>query len=398
MLKTPDTVTKHMPPWGCRGLVGELFIRSYTVITPLGFSASEVFTAMLNGKTGLQRIETPYLSHPVFASVFTEAQRQQLQQAAPAANYSRFEQLLWSVAATAAAKARIQPSLPDTVLVVASTKGNIEEINRYAAEQLTLHHSAAKVAAHLGITAPPVVISNACISGLSAIITAARLLQAGQYNYALVAGADTVNDFVLSGFHSLMALSDAPCRPFDAARKGINLGEGAGAMVLEAMPDKTTNGFYFTGGAITNDANHISGPSRTGEELAAAITQALAEAGVPANAIDFVSAHGTATLFNDEMEAKALTLAGLAHRPTHSLKQYIGHTLGAAGIIESGLGLETMRRKKLLASAGYATQGTSQPLTLQTATAACDAKRFIKTMAGFGGCDAAAVFEYNGKW
>ncbi len=382
--QTADYTGIPSPLRGVRGA-------AYTIITPLGFSMREAFAAMLNGKTGLQEVEKPYLSHPVFASLFSEEQQRALKAFAPA-GWSRFEQLLYRAAKDVIDDAGIQQHLPDTALVVASTKGNIEEINNYPPEQLSLSYSAGKVATELGITAPPVVISNACISGLSAIIMGARGLWAGHYKYALVVGADTVNDFVLSGFHSLLALSDAPCRPFDAARKGINLGEGASALLLELTPDNAAKGFYFSGGNITNDANHISGPSRTGEELAMAIRQTLQEAGAAAGDIDFVSAHGTATVFNDEMEAKALTIAGLAQCPTHSLKPFIGHTLGAAGIIESCIGLEIMRQGKLLASAGFEVQGTTLPVAIQTTNTSCNARRFIKTMAGFGGCNAAVCF------
>ena len=173
-----------------------------------------------------------------------------------------------------------------------------------------------------------------------AILTGMRLVQSGQYENAVVAGADVISKFVLSGFQSFQAISSAPCKPFDAARDGINLGEGAGTVILTSNKNYSS-GVKVTGGSVSNDANHISGPSRTGEELNLAINKALNAAELNATDIDFISAHGTATIYNDEMEAKAITLAGLQSFPVNSLKGYYGHTLGAAGLIESIISIQS---------------------------------------------------------
>ena len=164
------------------------------------------------------------------------------------------------------------------------------------------------------------------------MITGMRLIQSGQYDHAVIAGADVISKFVLSGFQSFQAVSQGLCKPFDADRDGINLGEGAATVILSA--DKPTGeAIELVSGAISNDANHISGPSRTGEELYYAINKAMDAAGLKPQDIDFISAHGTATVYNDEMEAKAVTLAGLQHVPLNSLKGFYGHTLGASGLI-----------------------------------------------------------------
>src|SRR6202012_4784891 len=189
--------------------------------------------------------------------------------------------------------------------------------------------SARKIAAHFHFAHTPIVVSNACISGVLALLLAKRLLQSGQYENAVVAGADVISRFVLSGFGSFQAISPGPCKPFDAARDGINLGEGAGTIILSTRMIHR-EGIKLSGGSVSNDANHISGPSRTGEELCQTITRSLRDAGLTPGNIDFISAHGTATLYNDEMEAKALTLAHLQSAPVNSLKGYYGHTLGAA--------------------------------------------------------------------
>src|SRR4030095_1681042 len=121
--------------------------------------------------------------------------------------------------------------------------------------------------------------------------------------------------FIYSGFRSFQAISPKPCRPFDAARDGISLGEGAATVVLSAT--NFPGAVQLSGGSVSNDANHISGPSRTGEELWLAISRALKQAGVQTDEIDFISAHGTATRYNDEMEARAIHLGSMQEIPVN---------------------------------------------------------------------------------
>jgi 3-oxoacyl-[acyl-carrier-protein] synthase-1 len=148
-----------------------------------------------------------------------------------------------------------------------------KELNK----RIALTTSAKLVADHFHFVNQPIVISNACISGVLAIITGMRMIQSGQYENAVIAGADVISKFVLSGFQSFQAISDGVCKPFDAARTGINLGEGAGTVILSSKK-KYSCGIKVSGGSISNDANHISGPSRTGEPLSAAITRTLKDA------------------------------------------------------------------------------------------------------------------------
>ncbi len=375
------------------GLVmGDKFcrIKAGSVIHPLGFSPEELFEAVKSGKTALQQVERPYLEHPVFAALFSDDQNEIIHQACPHKNWTRFEKILWLTIKNVLDEASLKPGDEELLFVVASTKGSIEEIKCRMPEELTLSHSINKVLQSFHAAHPPLIISNACISGLSAIIAGANFLQDDRYKYIVAVGADTISDFILSGFNSLMALSSGICRPFDVNRKGINLGEGAAAIVMgkSGYPDP---GLYYTGGAITNDANHISGPSRTGEELAFAIETALKQADIIRP--DFVSAHGTGTLFNDEMESKALTMNHLENIPTHSLKAHLGHTLGTAGILESIFCLRMLETGILIPSAGYQAQGTSLPLNIQQTMETKPLANCLKTMSGFGGCNAAACFQ-----
>jgi 3-oxoacyl-[acyl-carrier-protein] synthase-1 len=150
----------------------------------------------------------------------------------------------------------------------------------------------------------------------------------------------------------------------------------------------------YLGGAVTNDANHISGPSPDGEGLYLAIAAAMKEAGVSPADIDFISAHGTATLYNDEMESLALHRAGLSHVPVNSFKGCIGHTLGASGVIETILSVFSMRNNILFKSTGYTENGLSRPLNVITRNMNQPVRRILKTASGFGGCNAAIVIGY----
>jgi len=248
------------------------------------------------------------------------------------------------------------------------------------------------VAQYFGFKNLPIVISNACISGVMAMLTGMRLIQSGRYTNAIIAGADVVSKFVLAGFQSFQALSPEVCRPFDKDRVGLNLGEGAATVILSSQKQNEDN-VQVRSGAISNDANHISGPSRTGEELGFAIKKALFDAGISANDIGYISAHGTATNYNDEMEANALHHAGVQHAPVNSLKGYYGHTLGAAGLIESVVGIQALKNGLIFPSLGYAQNGVSKPLNVCTQLTEKKVDHVLKTASGFGGCNAAMVFS-----
>ena len=248
------------------------------------------------------------------------------------------------------------------------------------------------ICSFFGFVNRPVVISNACISGVLAMSSAARMIDAGLYKHIVVAGGDLLSEFVISGFLSFQALSPEPCKPFDINRDGLSLGEGCGTVVISSEIKRSTV-LTVSGSAITNDANHISGPSRTGEELATAIGNALKEAGLKPDEVSFVSAHGTATLYNDEMESKALEIAGLKDIPVNSFKGYWGHTLGAAGVIESIATTCSMESNLLFRSAGFDIPGMPVSLNVIRENIYTPVQNCLKIASGFGGCNAAIVFR-----
>ncbi|HTN05838.1 beta-ketoacyl-[acyl-carrier-protein] synthase family protein [Agriterribacter sp.] len=374
-----------------------VFIIADNIVSPIALTANENFDLLKAGVSGIQLHHTTIAPEPFYAALFNE-DAGFTASVNNADAYTKFERLLITSVQDALSLAPVDCAGKRTVLIISSTKGNIsliekEPFNADVKRRVGLPASARAVADYFHFTTNPVVVSHACISGLVALITGMRLLQSGRFDHAVVAGADIITQFILSGFRSFHAISNAPCKPFDAQRNGITLGEAAATVVLSVEKPQTKNYIRLSGGAVSNDANHISGPSRTGEELHYAIEAAVKEAGMAKSAIDFISAHGTATIYNDEMEAKAIQLSGLQQVPVNSLKGYYGHTLGAAGLIETVASAHSLKANMILPTPGFETPGTTVPLhinkVLQTGIyGAC-----LKTASGFGGCNAAIVLQ-----
>jgi 3-oxoacyl-[acyl-carrier-protein] synthase I len=310
--------------------------------------------------------------------------------------YTFFEQLLISSIAATLEDSDVRVNDKKTGLIVSSTKGNISLLetkpnNDDLKARVALYTSAKLVAQYFGFVNEPIIVSNACISGIMAILTGTRLIQSGLYENVVAVGADVITKFILSGFQSFNAVSPVPCKPFDINRAGITLGEGAATVILSSK-SKNNSKIKVAGGAISNDANHISAPSRTGEELGNAIKKAMILANVHADEIDFISAHGTATDYNDEMEAKAISFAGLEKVPTNSLKGYYGHTLGAAGLVESIIAIQSLKENLFIPTLGFEQLGVSKPVNITKALLTDNFKTCLKTASGFGGCNGALVF------
>jgi 3-oxoacyl-[acyl-carrier-protein] synthase-1 len=206
----------------------------------------------------------------------------------------------------------------------------------------------------------------------------------------IVTGGDIVSSFVVSGFMSFLSLSPKPCKPFDLERDGLSLGEGAGTIIL-GNQSQDPNKIAVMGGGSANDANHISGPSRTGEGSFIAIKKAISESRIEPTSIDYISAHGTATDYNDEMESIAISRAGLQEVPVNSFKGNWGHTLGAAGIIETVAMLQEMRENILIQSAGYSQHGVSKEINVIRENTKAELNVCLKMASGFGGSNASLI-------
>jgi 3-oxoacyl-[acyl-carrier-protein] synthase-1 len=375
----------------------DVYITADNIITSLGFSTSENMQRMLAGETGIRQWEDQSLSPvPFWASRVNETRLNEIFSAyGDPGYYSRFEQMVICSVKDALSHTSLDVSDSSTLFILSTTKGNIDLLYKtdndpLAENPVYLWHTAAKLQNFLNLADTPLVISNACISGLMAVIVGARLIRAGKYKNIIVTGADLVSEFVLSGFNSFLSLSNGPCKPFDKNRQGLSLGEGAGTVILTedlhatGRMNKIRVGYGFS----SNDANHISGPSRTGEGLYLAIRKTLEKNKMH---VDYISAHGTATPFNDEMESVAITRACLQDIPVNSYKGYWGHTLGAAGVIESIAGAHSLTGNQLIGTLGFSEPGTTHPLAIIDCSRKATLNTCLKIASGFGGCNAALL-------
>lgn len=361
--------------------MNNVWIISDSIISPLGNTSEANYRALRDGHTAIKLYTDPSWSNvPFHAARIDQGSVKGL---------TRFESL--ATRAVQQAIKGVNLSFERTLFILSTTKGNIELLETDPQDpRLSLHRSAKQIAGQFGFKHVQVV-SNACISGALALLVAQRSLSVSPaYDHAVVVGAEVLSHFVISGFQSLHALSPDPCRPFDQERTGITLGEAAACMVLSITESGRVR---ITGGGLSNDANHISGPSRTGKELSIAIDHAMKSTGLPSGQIDFISAHGTATMYNDEMEAKAFAHSSIQHKPVHSLKGYYGHTLGAAGVLESVIASHALQHDELIPSKGFSTLGVTEPLNVIKQLEKRTLKRVLKTASGFGGCNAAIILE-----
>jgi 3-oxoacyl-[acyl-carrier-protein] synthase-1 len=373
----------------------KVYVAADSIISPLGLNTKENLQAVIKGESGIALLDGKRSSTPVYASAINNF-------ADLEGGFTRFEKLCIASIKDALSKTDVHLSLSDAVFVLSTTKGNIEliedgPVDEKLRRRVSLFNTAETISKYFGAVNKPLAVSNACISGLLSVIVAKRLLQSGKYKHAVITGAEVLSHFVVSGFQALHAMSAKPCKPFDKNRDGINLGECSATMVLTTDPVlvKDSAKVWVNGMASSNDANHISGPSRTGAELAFAINGAMRDSGIKPDEISSISAHGTATLYNDEMEAKAFTLSGMAEVPVYSLKGNFGHTLGAAGVLESILCYRSLQEGIVLPSKNFDELGVSAALNISRRVSKTNKNHVLKTASGFGGCNAAVVYSIN---
>lgn len=360
------------------------------VVTPLGATTAENYQAIKAGCSALRRYTGRWgIQEPFTASLFSDEQTAAL----AVEGLTRFESLAYNSAKSAVHDAAIDVTSSRTVFILSTTKANVELLSDDSDEdaRYALGAAARRVATRLGVATEPIVVCNACISGVAAIVLALRLLDAGIYDDAIICGAEVQCKFTVSGFQSLKAVSETECRPFDIERLGLNLGEAAATLVVRAgrVGDQRNAGeaWQIVCGAVRNDAFHISSPSKDGEGARLALSAVLQNID-DMSSLALVNAHGTATMFNDQMESVAIERAGLSAVPVNGLKGYFGHTLGAAGILEVVMTMAALDNHQLLATRGFEDYGVSGKIKLSSQNAATQKSSFIKMISGFGGGNA----------
>ncbi|HZJ37290.1 MAG TPA: beta-ketoacyl synthase N-terminal-like domain-containing protein [Gillisia sp.] len=378
----------------------KIYLLDDAIISPLGFSTEENLTAIKNERSGLKfHKNNRFPSEGFYAGIIeNELLIEAFLKIGEPKKHTKLEQMVL-LAVSRILDKNSQINLSKTALIISTTKGNIDLLTKsfFPENRIYLSELGNVIKEFFGFHLQPIVISNACISGGLALAVAKRFITAGKFKQAIVVGGDLVSEFVLSGFHSFQAMSAEPCRPFSKNRKGINLGEAAVAVLVSSIKPQNSINISLLGEASVNDANHISGPSRTGEGLYKSIQNALLEAQISAKDIDYLSAHGTATPYNDEMEAVAFNRSGLSEVPMNSFKAYYGHTLGASALLESILTKYSLLNNELYASLNFDEIGVSKPLNLIKNFEKKELKFALKTASGFGGCNLAIVLKKEGN-
>jgi len=373
----------------------EVYINETNCITPLGFDVASNIEAILRGDSGIQlHQDIAAMPNPFYASVIADEKiNSAFEKISTDTKYSRLEKMMILALEPIVKNSGLDLN-SKTAFILSTTKGNVtalKDASETSFQNAHLNVLAQNVAGFFGFQTTPIVVSNACVSGILAVSVAKRMIQSELYDNIFVVAGDEVSEFVLSGFNAFQAMSDLPCKPYSKNRTGVSLGEATAAVLISAEAKNAK--IKVIGDSSINDANHISGPSRTGEGLFRSIQNAMKEAKVNSNQIDYISAHGTATPFNDEMEAIAFSRLDLQNVPVNSLKGFYGHTLGASGLLETVIAIESANQNQLFESKGFDEIGVSERINVIDKNEEANIEYFLKTASGFGGCNTAVIFE-----
>ena len=358
------------------------------ITSPLGLSTEENYAAVRRGESGLKTMDGCLGVPGRFClGIFSQEQKRSLH----LEGFSWFESLVLHSVRDALSRCDVDPASPRTLLIVGTSTGGVEELGETPDKDglfLAPPLAVKKVAQALGFVSEPLAVSNACISGATAQMLADRLIASGAYDSALVCGADALSAFVLAGFFSFKALSAAPCRPFDIERLGLNIGECAATMVLTR--DDGSECWRLCDGCLNNDAYHVSAPIPSGDGVCRAIQKVLTPE--VRESLACVTAHGTATMFNDQMESKGIGNAGLCDIPVTAYKAHFGHTFGASGVVEAIITMCSLDEGLVLPTLGFQEIGVSGKIQVCDTLLSTSTRAFIKTQSGFGSCNGALLY------
>ncbi|WP_033960384.1 beta-ketoacyl synthase N-terminal-like domain-containing protein [Psychroserpens jangbogonensis] len=376
----------------------KIYLSHNAIISSLGFDSETVVENIKNEISGISRIEDEDLfQKPFYGSIINKTiLKHKFNALKTKEDHTVLEQLM-ILSLNKVIKASNITINTSVGLIISTTKGNIDVLEKnsdFPKSYTYLSRLGTVLKKHFSFKTEPIVVSNACVSGVLAISIAKRLIKESVHKHVFIVSGDLVSKFVLSGFNSFQALSDSECKPYSKDRTGINLGEAiASVLVTSDTNYLTEESVELIGDATCNDANHISGPSRSGEGLFRCVNSAMKEAAIKPQDIDYLSAHGTATIFNDDMEAIAFNRLGLQNVPLNSLKGYFGHTLGSSGLVETIVGMHSLKLNTLFYSKGFTSLGVSKPLHIIEKTKQQPLAIFLKTASGFGGANTALLLK-----
>nr|WP_297357593.1 beta-ketoacyl-[acyl-carrier-protein] synthase family protein [uncultured Caldimonas sp.] len=385
-----------------------LAISQFTLTTALGRGRDAHTAALQRGSTGLAPCAFDDVHLPGYVGEVAGVDAAHLP--APLARFEcRNNRLAWLalhqddfVAAVHAARQRWGATRV-AVLLGTSTSGILQTELAYRRRGATgalpadfdyagshnTHSLAAFVSTALQLEGPAMVVSTACSSSAKVFATAARLIEAGWVDAALVGGVDSLCLTTLYGFNSLELFSPEICRPWDAARKGLSLGEGAAFALLEREADQPAG--WLLGCGESSDGYHMSSPHPEGAGAVAAMRMALADAGLTPEQIDYINLHGTATPNNDAAEDQAVSAVFGPSTPCSSTKGATGHTLGAAGAVEAALSLLALEHGLIPGGLHVQQRDPALKANYQTENRAARLERVLSNSFGFGGSNASLV-------
>ncbi len=385
------------------------------IISSIGTTVEENYTALINGKTAISTIQNLDTSHRDVIKVGeikkTNSELEQQLQLSEDNNFSRTA-LLGAIAAQQALKnAGIRDiNAYKTGLISSTSVGGMDKTEKYfyeyfeneSVQKYILSHGAGdsshKIADIIGLKGFVTTISTACSSAANAIMLGARMIQSGKLDRVIVGGADALSKFTINGFKSLMILTDELNTPFDDHRKGLNLGEAAAYLVLEsdAIVQKENKKVlaYVAGYGNANDAFHQTASSENGEGAYLAMQKAFKVSGLQPHDIDYINAHGTATPNNDLSEGRAIErVFGNTVPEFSSTKPYTGHTLAAAAAIEAVYSILAMQHNVVFPNLNFKTPMKEFDLQPQTTLKNKEINHVLSNSFGFGGNCSTLIFS-----
>jgi len=366
---------------------------SYDMVTPYGWGIDACWNGLLSGKTAiscLDRFSTKHFRTGNAAIV-------------PGLRVIQDESLVMQMLRSLLTRsAHFIPE--DSFLILATTVGEIDILERCILDDVgnatgsRLDCLLNKVERLSGVKHSGMVISAACASSSAAIARAAAMISSGERDCVLIVACDSVSEFVFAGFSSIMALDEDMARPFDKNRGGLSLGEAAGFILLmsetRASLEKRSVIGEVAGWGLTNDANHMTGPSRDGSGLALAVSKALQSANITEDTVGCIAAHGTGTVYNDSMEIKAFkTVFETRPIPTYSIKGGTGHTMGAAGLIEIIVAFQSLEKRIVPPTVNISDIDEEAQGWVSSKPCEFDSTVTVSTNSGFGGINATVVLK-----
>ena len=384
------------------------------IISALGTSVGDNYNALISRKTGLsypEILKTIHSKLPVGEIKFSNIELARKLNLPVSHTFTRAT-LLGAIAAKEAVFNALltQDDLKVTGFISGTSLGGMDEIEKYYQEFeekkdhrrfIQAQHpgfTTSQIASHLNLEGFVTTISTACSSSANAIMLGARMIRAGKLKRVVVGGTDCLSKFTLNGFNSLMILSEGFCKAFDDSRQGLNLGEGAAYLVLEA--EDVINGKPVLGRILgygnANDAFHQTASSEKGQGAFSAIKKALEISGLSSKNIDYINAHGTATKNNDLSESNAiLRIFGKEVPDFSSTKAFTGHTLAASGALEAVFGLMALQNDYIFPNLNFGIPMKETGLKPISVLKKKKLQHILSNSFGFGGNCTSLIFSKN---